>query len=94
MELLTALDKVLENEDQNEHCQLRTHGGGTVRSPLGEPLNEEGCYGQDLSEQAECLYNQYRDGLDSVRQQQEKREQEIHEYYRRREQQWQNHQVV
>ncbi len=83
-----------ENEDENECRQLCTHGGGATQPPLGEPLNEEGHYRQDPHEQAEHLYNQYRDGLASVHQQQEKREQEIHEYYRRREQQWQNQQVV
>ncbi len=83
------LEEAQENEDRNEHSQLRAHRGGTMQSPLGEPLNEEGHYRQDSHEQAERLYSQYRDGLDCVHQQQEKHKQEIHEYYQKREQQWQ-----
>ncbi len=88
--MLTALEQVQENEDQNEHSQLRAHTGGAPWSPRDVPVNEESRYRQeDLHEQTKHLYSQYRDGLDSVRQQQEKCEQEIHDYYWRREQQWQ-----
>ncbi len=92
--MLTALEEVQENEDENECSQPRTHGGGAAWPPLGEPVNEEARYLQYLHEQAERLYNQYRDGLAKVHQQQHKREQEIHEYYRKREQQWQRQTVV
>ncbi len=55
---------------------------------------KEGATDKTLREQAERLHNQYRDGLDSVCQRQEKRVQEIHKYYRKKEQQWQREQTV
>ncbi len=83
------LEEEEENEDEDECSHLCAHRGVATWPPLGEPLNEGGCYRQDPHEQVERLYSQYKDGLASVCQQQEKREQEIHEYYQRKEQQWQ-----
>ncbi len=89
--MLTALKEAEENGDENGHA----HGGGAVQPSLGDPSNEGGHYNeQDLHERAEHLYSEYRDGLMSVHQQQEKRKQEIHEYYQKREQQWQRWQTV
>ncbi len=88
--MLTVLEEAEENEDEDKHSHFCTHGGGAAQPSLGDPLNEGGRYNeQDLHEQADRRYSEYRDGLMSIHQQQEKCKQEIHEYYQKREQQWQ-----
>ncbi len=92
--MLAVLEEAEENEGEDKCSHLHAHRGGAVQPPLGKPLNEEGRYRQNPQEQVEHLYSQYRYGLATVCQQQEKREQVIHEYYRKREQQWQRQQTV